>query len=103
MDVADASQGCVTANSHSVSGGSGNLETGEVLCYPRNFFHQTTGSLPKDEEGAHCLWCSRKARPNKDSGSADMVPADGEAMLNEMRSIRENLRSFIMDEFLSDM
>ena len=30
-----------------------------------------------------------------------MVPADGEAMLNEMRSIRENPQSFIMDESLS--
>ena len=32
-----------------------------------------------------------------------MVPVDGEAMLNEMRAIRESLSSFIMDEFLSDM
>ena len=32
-----------------------------------------------------------------------MVPADGEAMLNKMRAIRESLRSFIMDEVLSDM
>ena len=32
-----------------------------------------------------------------------MVPADGEAMLNEMKDIRESLHSFIMDELLSDM
>ena len=101
MDVADASQGCVTTNSH--KGGSGNSETGEVLCYPRNFFDQTTGNLPKDEEPACCLLSYRKARPKKDSGSADMVPADGEAMLNEMRTFIESLQSFIMDEFLSDM
>ena len=55
------------------------------------FSHRTTRSLPKDEETACCLWCYRKARPKKDSGSADMVPADGEAMLNEMRAIRERL------------
>ena len=69
----------------------------------QELFHRTTGSLLKDEEPACCLWSYRKARPNKDSGSADMVPADGEAMLNEMRAIRESLRSFIMDKFLSDM
>ena len=73
------------------NGGSGNSETGQVLCYPRNFFHRTTGSLPRDEEAACCLWCYRKARPMKDSGSADMEPADGETMLNEMRVIRESL------------
>ena len=38
MDVADASPGGVTANSQNENGGSGNSETGEVLCYQRNFF-----------------------------------------------------------------
>ena len=32
-----------------------------------------------------------------------MVSADGGAMLNEMKDIRESLRRFIMDEFLVDM
>ena len=91
MDVADASQGGVIANSYNENGGSDNSKTGKVLCYPRNFFHWTTGSIPKDEEAACCLWSYRKARPNKDSGSADMVPADGEAMLKEMTAIRESL------------
>ena len=91
MDVADGSQGGVTTNSHNENGGSGNLETGQVLCYPRNFFHQTAGSLLKDEAAACCLWCYRKARPMKDSGSVDIVPADGEAILNEMKAIRESL------------
>ena len=45
----------------------------------------------------------QKGQTKKDSGSADMVPADGESMLNEMRAIRESLQSFIMDKFLSDM
>ena len=37
IDVANTSQGGVTENSHNESGGSGNSETGEVLCYPRIF------------------------------------------------------------------
>ena len=44
-----------------------------------------------------------KARQNNGSGIADMVSADGAVMLNEMKDIRESLRSFIMDEFLADM
>ena len=32
-----------------------------------------------------------------------MVSADGAAMLNEMKDIRESLRSFIVEEFLADM
>ena len=32
-----------------------------------------------------------------------MVSADGGAMLNEMKDIRESLRRFIMEEFLADM
>ena len=77
-DVADASQGCLTANSHNKNGGNGKLEIGKVLHYPRNFFTWTTGGLPKDEEAVCCLWPYRKARPKKGSGSADMVSADGE-------------------------
>ena len=92
MDVSDTSHGGVTANGHNKSGGSGNSETGEVLCYPGNVFDWTTGSPPKDEEAAHCLWSYRKARPNKDNGSANMVPADGETMLNEMRSKRTSTK-----------
>ena len=75
----------------------------EFLCYPRNFFDRITGGLPKDEEAASCLWPYRKARQNNGSGIADMVSADGVAMLNEMKDIRENLRSFIMENFLVDM
>ena len=72
-------------------------ERSEFLHYPRNFFDRITGGLPKDEEAASCLWPYRKARQNNGSGIADMVPADGAAMLNEMKDIRENLRSFIME------
>ena len=75
----------------------------EFLRYPRNFFDRMTGGLPKDEEAASCLWPYRKARQNNGSGIADMVSADGAAMLNEMKDIRENLRSFIMENFLEDM
>ena len=66
-------------------------ERSVFLCYPRNFFDRTTGGLPKDEEEICCLWQYRKARQNNGSGIADMVPADGAAMLNEIKDIRESL------------
>ena len=79
------------------------VERSEVLRYPRNFFDRITGGLPKDEEAASCLWGYRKSRPNNGSGNADLVSADGGAMLKEMTEIRESLRTFVMDEFLADM
>ena len=79
------------------------VEWSEVLRYPRNFFDRITGGLPKDEEAASCLWGYRKSRPNNGSGNADLVSADGGAMLKEMTEIRESLRTFVMDEFLADM
>ena len=78
-------------------------ERSEVLHYPRNFFDRITGGLPKDEEAASCLWGYRKSRPNNGSGNADLVSADGGAMLKEMTDIRESLRRFVMDEILVDM
>ena len=50
IDVANASQVCLTINSQNENGGSGKSEISEFLCYPRNFFNRTTGGLPKDEE-----------------------------------------------------
>ena len=78
-------------------------ERSEFLCYPRNFLDRITGGLPKDEEAASCLWPYRKTRQNNGSVIADIVSADGAAMLHEMKHIRESLRSFIMEEFLVDM
>ena len=37
MDVADGSQAGVSVNGRNKNSSSGNLETGEVLCYPRDF------------------------------------------------------------------
>ena len=78
-------------------------ERSEFLRYQTNFFYRITGGLPKDEEAASCLWPYRKARQNNGSGIADMVSADGAAMLNEMKDIRETLRRFIREEFFADM
>ena len=78
-------------------------ERSEFLRYPRTFFDRITGALPKDKESASCLWAYRKGRQNNGSGMSDMLSADGGAMLNEMKDIRESLRKFIMEEFLADM
>ena len=103
IDVANASQVCLTINSQNENGGIGKSEISEFLRYTRTFFDRTTGGLPKDEVAACCLCPYRKARSENGSGIADMVTADGEAMLNEMKNMRKSLRSFIMDKFLLDM
>ena len=103
IDVPNVSQSFHTLNNQNENDGMSQTERSEFLRYPRNFFDRITGGLPKDEEAASCLWPYTKARQNNGSGIADMVSADGASMLNEMKDIRESLRSFIMDEFLADM
>ena len=103
IDDADARHECHTLNSQNEKGGTGRSEISKFLHYPRNFYDRATGGLPKDEEAACCLWPYRKARQNNGSGIVDMVPADGAAMLNKMKTTRESLRSFIIVKFLEDM
>ena len=102
-DVANVSQDFHTSNDRNDNDVMSQTERSEFLRYPRNFFDRITGGLPKDEEAASCLWAYRKARQNNGSVIADMVSADGAAMLNEMKDIRESLQRFIMEEFLADM
>ena len=103
IDVSNASQDFHTSNEQNDNDVLSQAERSEFLHYPRNFFDRITGALPKDEEAASCLRAYRKGRPNNGSGNADMVSADGGAMLKEMKDIRESLRRFVMDEFLVDM
>ena len=103
IDVADVSQVFHTLNNQNENDGISQSERSEFSRYPRNCFDRIRGGLPKDEEAASCLWPYRKARQNNGSGIADMVSADGVAMLNLMKDIRESLRRFIMEEFLGDM
>ena len=103
IDVATVNQDFHTSNEQHDIDVLSQAERSEFLRYPRNFFDRNTGALPKDEAAASCLWAYRKGRPNNGSGNADMVSADGGAMLNEMKEIRESLRRFVMDEFLADM
>ena len=90
-------------SSQNENSGTFRSEISEFLHYLRNFFDRVTGGLPKDEEAACYLWPYRKARQNNGSGFVDMVAPDGQAMLNEMKTIRESLQSFIRFEFLEDM
>ena len=103
IDVSNANQDFHTSNEQNDNDVLSQAERSEFLRYPRNFFDRITGGLPKDEEAASCLWGYRKGRPNNGSGNADLVSADGGAMLKEMKDIRESLRRFVMDEFLVDM
>ena len=91
INVADVSQVFHTLNNQNENDGISQTERSEFLHYPRNFFDQITGGLPKDEEAASCLWPYRKTRQNNGSGIADMVSADGAAMMNEMKNISESL------------
>ena len=99
IDVSNANQDFHTSNEQNDNDVLSQAERSEFLCYPRNVFDRITGALPKDEEAASCLWAYRKGRPNNGSGNADLVSADGGAMLKEMKDIRESLRRFVMDEF----
>ena len=103
IDVSNANQDFHTSNEQNDNDVLSQAERSEFLRYPRNFFDRITGGLPKDEEAASCLWGYRKGRPNNGSGNADLVSADGGAMLKEMKDIRESLQRFVMDEFLVDM
>ena len=103
FDVSSASQDFHTSNEQNDNDVLSQAERSEFLRCPRNFFDRITGALPKDEESGSCLWAYRKGRPNNVSGNADLVSADGGAMLKEMKDIRESLRRFVMDEFLADM
>ena len=103
IDVSNANQDFQTSNEQNESDVLSQAERSEFLRYPRNFSDRITGGLPKDEEAASCLWGYRKGRPNNGSGNADLVSADGGAMLKEMKDIRESLRRFEMDDFLAYM
>ena len=103
IDISNANQDFHTSNQQNDNEVSSQVEKSGLLRNARNFFDKSTGALPKDEEAASCLWGYRKGRPNNGSGNADLVSADGGAMLKEMKEIRESLRRFVMDEFLVDM
>ena len=103
IDVSNANQDFHNSNEQNDNDVLSQAERSEFLRYPRNFFDRITGALPKDEEAASCLWAYRKGRPNNGSGNADLVSADGGAMLKEMKDIRESLQRFVMDEFLAHM
>ena len=103
IDISNANQDFHISNQQNDNDVSSQAERNGFLRYPRNFFDRSTGALPKDEEAASCLWGYRKGRPNNGSANADLVSADGGAMLKEMKEIRESLRRFVMDEFLADM
>ena len=103
IDISNANQDFHTSNEQNDNDVLSQAERSEFLRFPRNCFDRITGGLPKDEEAASCLWGYRKGRPNNGSGNADLVSADGGAMLKEMKEIRESLRRFVMDEFLADM
>ena len=68
-----------------------------LLEYPRNFFHQETGAGPNTPEEAKLLWMYRKNR--RQDGLADTEEANGEAMITEIKKIRESLRAHILETY----
>lgn len=67
----------------------------DLLEYPRDFFDLEYGALPSTPEAAALLWPYRKNRPRR--GLVETEAPDGQAMLDEMRIMRENLRKWIDD------
>ena len=57
-----------------------------LLEYPHNFFQN--GKVPENAEKAKLFW---KYRENRPIGTADLVPPDGESMLEEMMKIKRKL------------
>ena len=91
IDISNANQDFHTSNEQNDNDVLSQAERSEFLRIPRKFFDRITGGLPKDEEAASCLWGYGKGRPNNGSGNADLVSADGGAMLKQMKEIRESL------------
>ena len=73
----------------------------ELLVYPRNFFKHDSGAGPANAEQAKRLWMYRKNR--RTDGLADLEEPDGEAMLQEIKEIRESPRSFIVERYTEDI
>ena len=69
-----------------------------LLEYPRNFFHQQTGAGPSTPEQAARFWMYRKSRRTDGLADTEEQP-DGEAMLQEIKDIRESLRTFILQSY----
>ena len=60
IDVANVSQDFHTSNEQNDNDVLSQAGRSEFLRYLRNFFKRITGTLPKDEEAASCLWAYRK-------------------------------------------
>jgi hypothetical protein len=64
------------------------------VSYPRDFFDPKSGASPANEEAAALLWSYRKDRPKK--GIVETEPPDGAAMVEEIETIRNSLRNWIL-------
>ena len=95
----------------STAAGSGNSTTNNsvppqsslssvLLSYPHDFFNTKTGLGPKDAAAAVALWPYRKHRPP--NGTVDPEPADGMKMLQEVKGMRDRLKSHIEQVFMKD-
>ena len=71
------------------------------LVYPRNFFRETTGASPSNEEEAALLWNYRKSRPAK--GTSETEVPNGAEMMKEVAEIRHSLRQHIQQAFLEEV
>ena len=76
--------------------------TRELLVYPRNFFNRNSGVGPANAEQAKRFWMYRKARRRDGLADTEEEP-DGNAMLQEIKQIRDSLRQFIFDSYMDGM
>ena len=95
--LTSVARGNVSANQVSEAGNS--VMNEHFLEYPRNFFHCKIGVGPKTAEQAARLWMYRKNRPRDGLADTESEP-DGEAMLLEIKEIRDSLRMFICSTYM---
>jgi hypothetical protein len=68
--------------------------TTRLLPYPKDFFAKD-GSPPTEDVAVLC-WSFRKERPNENE--VERVTPNATAMLDEMKTMRESLHNFILEE-----
>ena len=73
--------------------------TRELLVYPRNFFNRNSGAGPANDEQAKRFWMYRKARRRDGLADTEEEP-DGNAMLQEIKQIRDSLREYIFECYM---
>jgi hypothetical protein len=87
----------IETNTQGTAGGD-NVNINGYLDYPRDFFNIINGKGPVNAEEAALLWSYRKNRPK--FGSKETQSPDGLAMMEEINTLRNDLRDYVKLMFI---